>query len=346
MFCPRCGTEAADTQKFCVKCGASFIDAPSASIHGAGAVAMARGIYASFGRRVCALIIDDIAFGAAYVASLTVLAGDRGHAASALAMALWLFGYWLYKAGMESSPLQGTLGKLAMDIKVTSLAGERISFLHATARHAAFLLDGMTCTIGFLMAAVTARRQALHDLIARTLVTRRAPAPAQIAAAPPAAGEGGILVALAAGFGGIVLVGILAAIAIPAYQDYTIRSQVMDGLGVATPYQAAISQQLGAGMTRRALNTPGLVVDAGRFSHYVDAVTVENGAVVIAFGNQANAALSGHRLMLYPVTSRSGSISWVCGNAEPPADTVAESGSDLLVAHTDLPKKYLPRNCQ
>jgi hypothetical protein len=121
---------------------------------------------------------------------------------------------------------------------------------------------------------------------------------------------------------------------------------VADGLGLAAPYQAAINQQLSAGQARRALNTPGLVVDAGRFSHYVEAVTVENGAVVIAYGNHANAALTGHRLMLYPVTSRSGSISWVCGNAEPPADTVAESGSDLLVAHTDLPKKYLPKNCQ
>jgi uncharacterized RDD family membrane protein YckC len=80
---------------------------------------------------------------------------------------------WLYYAIMESSPLQGTLGKLALSIKVTDLEGRRISFLRATGRHFAKFVSACILYIGFLMAGFTEKKQALHDMIAGTLVVCR-----------------------------------------------------------------------------------------------------------------------------------------------------------------------------
>jgi uncharacterized RDD family membrane protein YckC len=81
---------------------------------------------------------------------------------------------WLYHAYMESSEWQATVGKRAMNIYVTDLSGQRISFLHATGRNFAKIITGLLpLFIGYIMAGFTERRQALHDMIASTLVLRR-----------------------------------------------------------------------------------------------------------------------------------------------------------------------------
>ena len=71
---------------------------------------------------------------------------------------------------MDSSSKQGTLGKMAIGIKVTDLEGKRITFGRATGRHFGKYLSYFTMYIGYLMAAFTQKRQALHDIIAGTLV--------------------------------------------------------------------------------------------------------------------------------------------------------------------------------
>jgi uncharacterized RDD family membrane protein YckC len=80
---------------------------------------------------------------------------------------------WLYEALMESSSYQATLGKLAVGIKVCDLYGRRISFARATGRHFGKILSGLILLIGYIMAAFTERKQALHDIMAGTLVVKR-----------------------------------------------------------------------------------------------------------------------------------------------------------------------------
>lgn len=80
---------------------------------------------------------------------------------------------WLYFSLMESSPLQGTIGKFMLKIKVTDLNLERIKFGKATGRHFCKILSGMMMYIGFIIAAFTKRKQALHDILAGTLVIKR-----------------------------------------------------------------------------------------------------------------------------------------------------------------------------
>lgn len=79
---------------------------------------------------------------------------------------------WIYEAILESSSKQATVGKMALGLKVTDLNGNRISFARATGRHFAKVLSGMILLIGFFMAGFTDRKQALHDMIAGTLVLR------------------------------------------------------------------------------------------------------------------------------------------------------------------------------
>lgn len=82
---------------------------------------------------------------------------------------------WLYFALMESSFRQGTIGKIALGLRVTDLNGERISFLRATGRYFGKILSGMILMIGYLMAAFTDKKQALHDLLSGCLVLRNKP---------------------------------------------------------------------------------------------------------------------------------------------------------------------------
>ena len=80
---------------------------------------------------------------------------------------------WLYYALMESSAKQATLGKLALSLKVTDMAGSRISFGRATGRYFGKLVSGLILMIGYIMAGFTQQKQALHDIMAGTLVVRK-----------------------------------------------------------------------------------------------------------------------------------------------------------------------------
>ena len=84
-----------------------------------------------------------------------------------------MFVAWIYYAMMESHGPQATVGKLFMGIYVTDLEGERLSFLGATIRYWMKYVSTVILFIGFLMAAFTPHKQALHDIVAKALVLKR-----------------------------------------------------------------------------------------------------------------------------------------------------------------------------
>ena len=124
--------------------------------------------YAGFWRRFAAILIDGMILGlvSGALADIFFGWGDRGGGLAALVS-------WLYYAGMESSHYQATIGKMALGFRVTDLEGRRIGFARATLRYFAKVISVMTLFIGFAMAGWTERRQALHDLIAGTLVVSK-----------------------------------------------------------------------------------------------------------------------------------------------------------------------------
>lgn len=138
--------------------------------------------YAGFWKRLAAFLIDcAVLYGAtlAFFFALGFLVGISGNE-GALDYVDWevmgscgaLFVFWLYFAIMESSSHQGTPGKLVLGIKVTDLNGQPISFDRASGRHFGKFLSSILF-IGYLIAAVTPKKQAMHDMIAGCLVVNR-----------------------------------------------------------------------------------------------------------------------------------------------------------------------------
>jgi uncharacterized RDD family membrane protein YckC len=87
--------------------------------------------------------------------------------------AVLIVGAWLYFAKLESGPHQSTYGKRILGLKVTDLSGERLGFGRASGRFFGKIISGMTFYIGFIMAGFTEKKQALHDMIAGTLVVKK-----------------------------------------------------------------------------------------------------------------------------------------------------------------------------
>ncbi len=113
--------------------------------------------YAGFWLRFLALVIDSLIFMLAGVI-LGFIVSSAGGSAKSLDIP-FLVASWLYYALMESSHKQATIGKIVLGISVTDLSGNRISFGRATGRYFAKIISGVILSIGYIMAAFTAKKQ-------------------------------------------------------------------------------------------------------------------------------------------------------------------------------------------
>jgi len=153
--------------------------------------------YAGFWLRFVAYIIDGVVSGLAFLILLIplfVLTGagaalskigsgeDIDNAVAAVLSIGFLFGFfgiiflvsWLYYALSESSSWQATLGKKMLNLKVTDMTGQPISFGRASGRFFAKIITNMIpLMIGFIIAGFTEKKQAIHDMIASCLVLRK-----------------------------------------------------------------------------------------------------------------------------------------------------------------------------
>ena len=111
----------------------------------------------------------------------------------------------------------------------------------------------------------------------------------------------------------VAIIGILAAIAIPAYQDYTIRAQVSEGLNLSAGAKTAIAEfTMDSGSFPADNSAAGISSDPADISgKYVESVTVSAGIITVLYGVDSHLILSGQQLDLSPVTNV-GSVEWVC----------------------------------
>ncbi len=149
-----------------------------------GAVPVGGVRYGGFWIRFVAAIIDGIIVQAVVLPLSFMVGGVTGFAGAmsgiqntglqfmggVFGFVIGVAGSWLYEALMESSSRQATLGKMIFQMKVTDLSGNRISFARASGRYFAKWLSGLTLFIGYIIAGFTERKQALHDMVAGTLV--------------------------------------------------------------------------------------------------------------------------------------------------------------------------------
>ena len=297
-------------------------------------------MYATFLRRCAALLLDG-----GLVAFLGLATSRLLHFNAGTSALLFLLLLWIYKAGMEGSAAQGTVGKLALDLKVTSGDGAGIGPWRATGRFVAFLLSGCTLGIGFVIALFTDRRQALHDLLADTLVIRRGYDATHIAATP-AAPQRSAAFRVAVIVGVLLLVpglGVLGTLVMWAYTIRDLRAQVAEVLRLAVPIERAAGQALVAGQAPASISTASLGLSPPPATRYLAQIEVRNAAVVIRFGGVAHPLILGHQLVLYPVRSGNELI-FVCGYARPPGARLDLDNSASLV--TDIREDFLPRECR
>jgi uncharacterized RDD family membrane protein YckC len=207
LFCNKCGTANAPGAQFCTNCGAVMspvagspataqmtppavpypyqpATAHPAAIPYSGMAPIGGVRYGGFWIRFVAAIIDGVIVQVVVmplsfiVGGVTGFAGAMGGMAHAglpimggiLGFFIGVGGAWLYEALMESSTRQATLGKMIFGMRVTDLAGNRISFARATGRHFGKWISALVLFIGYIMAGFTERKQALHDMLAGTLV--------------------------------------------------------------------------------------------------------------------------------------------------------------------------------
>ncbi len=148
----------------------------------------------------------------------------------------------------------------------------------------------------------------------------------------------------------VAIIGILAAVAVPQYQDYTIRSQISEGVTLANEQKTAINDFYAEkGRFATAATSYGLLAAASYTGTYVSAITTTTavGAAVVnvTYGNKVSAKVTGttNNLTIRAGVNTGNNLVWVCGNAAAPASTTIPA---TAANTTTVKTNYMPTSCR
>jgi type IV pilus assembly protein PilA len=143
----------------------------------------------------------------------------------------------------------------------------------------------------------------------------------------------------------VAIIGILASIAIPAYQDYTIRAQVVEAFSLASEIKGSVQDfRKDRGRLPRNNREAGVPEPDKLIGNYVTSIEVDGGSLHIKMGNHANKLIADHVITLQPLVvtgSPASPMSWRCGLREIPAGMEGAGAN-----HTDIDNKFLPTACR
>ena len=150
----------------------------------------------------------------------------------------------------------------------------------------------------------------------------------------------------------VAIIGALAAIAIPAYQNYTVRAQVAEGINLAAGMRAAVTNAFvdrGEAPVNRA--AAGLSADATESSGtFVASIDLANGVLIVTYGGGSSALISGRTVTLTPYESGDLSVVWRCGHAPAPTGLselgTRNGGNTAAYIPPTVPEQYLPATCR
>lgn len=307
MFCTKCGTNVDDTAQFCAACGQVFSSQGNAgSIQSETVVTMAEGTsYAGFWARFAAVFVDNLILMAITIPLWIIVALRFSSETIALVGYLLTFVISIaYFAFMESSEKSATWGKRWLGMKVLDDKGDRISFGRALARYFAHFFSYITLYIGFIMQPFTGKKQALHDLMSGTVVVND----------KKSQNSSAVVIVIAVFFIGIVVLGILAAIAIPAYQDYVIKAKVSQGVHFGRSASSVVEEYY-----LRTGNIPNQLEDLGFSAANGSAIAIVNpnsAVITVTFSPSGQQQLDDHSLIFVPSKNEDGTISWACSSED------------------------------
>jgi len=150
----------------------------------------------------------------------------------------------------------------------------------------------------------------------------------------------------------VAITGILGSIAISAYQTYSVRAQVAEGINLAANAKTPIVDSfIVAGQAPATRTSAGLSPNpTDTVGNYVSSVNVVNGRVDITYGNMAHAAIAGRTLSLTPYETPSLDVAWVCGNQIPGPGLnpmgFSGGGNQSVQVPTTVEARYLPSTCR
>jgi uncharacterized RDD family membrane protein YckC/Tfp pilus assembly protein PilE len=310
MLCTNCGATNADDAKVCKSCQqplSGVWQSPKSELVGADAAAEGYG-YAGFWERLAALILDNLLLGVV-TGAISVglgLAVARGGSSTGMVIAFYVVPLLLgaaYFVSMESGARGATFGKRALKLRVVDASGARITPARALGRYVAHALSYITLYIGYLIQPFTERKQALHDMVSGMVVVRTEKNSSSLAI---------VIAVLAALFVLLAVIGILAAVAIPAYQDYVVKSKMFKAEATgrmatqAVENYAAQTGKIPASLAETGVNLPAM--------REVDDVTVnpQDGEVQVVFAAGMGSRIAGKALVFDATRGADGKIVWTC----------------------------------
>ena len=142
----------------------------------------------------------------------------------------------------------------------------------------------------------------------------------------------------------VAIMGILATLALPSFQDRIIKAQVQEGIALADFVKQGVATYYTRNQKMPDNNTDAALPPADKIiGNFVTQVAMENGAITITYGNRTNGFLSGKKLTLRPAVVEgypAVPIAWICGMAQAP-NTMKIVGNN----QTNIPQAHLPLDC-
>lgn len=328
MYCPQCSYNNSISAQFCINCGLDLRASTIDSIDSDRTAEPSVLIYAGFWARFFAAFLDLLVLLACIILmlfSVAVLIAYSGRdsilhnpQAVLLFYGVTIFMSAAYYILMESGIHSATLGKRWMHIKVLDSNGNRLTIWRAAGRLLARVFSCLSLTIGFLIQPFTQRKQALHDLLAGTVVVRANDSNKISVMAT-------LLVLIFA-----LMVPVLAIVAIaglPLYQQTILKAQLGNGMQTGREATLAVAR-----FYRSNGRVPAVIGEAGgniSASPHVAGIAInqQNGEVTVTFSEITGKAISSKHLIFSPTIQADHSIDWKCHS-------------------TDIEARLLPVTCQ
>lgn len=312
MYCPQCSYNNPINAKVCKNCELDLQAEANDSDHTAAPEEL---VYAGFWVRFFAAFLDLLVLGAGVILMLFSIAALIAYSgrdsilhnpqAASLFYGLIIFMALAYYILMESGIHSATLGKRWMNIKVLDSHGNRLTVWRAAGRLLARIFSYLSLMLGFLIQPFTRRKQALHDLLAGTVVVRA-----------NASNKISVMASLLVLFYALMVpvLAIFATAGLPAYRQIILKAQLDNGMHAGREATLAVARfYRNNGRVPSAIGEAGANIGSSPHVAGID-INQKNGEVTLTFSDTVRKAISNKHLIFTPALQADASIIWKCSS--------------------------------